>query len=494
MLVVGDVHYYVIRTNDPNCNPLKKPVVPLYATLPAMLKEGKAEESDNNNNSNNKLAINKSTSVADCTTATTTNTSSTLAAMSATLKRLDLSAPQQSSVLSLSAPSSANGGAGRAFFSGSTSTVAQGSDEESTATVVARASHHHHRRHHHRHQRRPSLVAEEVYTRTAAGSSSSYMSSLATVMPAWTKESSREELPEACLLCSSRDTWFSSATPTMATTTMTTTTGTMAVNNKNNNTATLTLSDWKEMKRALDAAKEPLTFTAHYYATDDDYLMRRFVREYFKSNALNAEEIFLFTLYGSSQQNGDASFSTPLVSDPTNPNARADTLEDAVANHQASGNGANNFNSSSTSLSISSRRGSAQNAYGSRHHQHQHQRHRQRSSISSAFQRIRSLFDRPPTPSAEPSSVNGVADNVVASPTATATSASPNNSGTESPLLTSIRQVFQPRPQFLERLGLVGGASSLWRQVSSPSSWSSSSSPPLSSSSDNNNRPDTPDY
>lgn len=80
-------------------------------------------------------------------------------------------------------------------------------------------------------------------------------------------------------------------------------------------------------------ADEPLVYNAYYYATDDDYLMRRSVREYFKENASHPEEIFLFTLYGGSQQViGDrTTFTQPLVSDPTNPHAVARTMEQAVA-------------------------------------------------------------------------------------------------------------------------------------------------------------------
>jgi hypothetical protein len=37
-------------------------------------------------------------------------------------------------------------------------------------------------------------------------------------------------------------------------------------------------------KEAESSEMSPLVFTAQYYATDDDYLMRRYIREYFKQN------------------------------------------------------------------------------------------------------------------------------------------------------------------------------------------------------------------
>ncbi len=51
---------------------------------------------------------------------------------------------------------------------------------------------------------------------------------------------------------------------------------------------------------------------------------------------MNPEEIFLFTLFGSSQpiiSGRRGSFTAPLVSDPTNPNATAAPLEQAVARY-----------------------------------------------------------------------------------------------------------------------------------------------------------------
>ena len=326
MLVVGDVHYYVVRTSDPNCNPLKKPVIPLIGALSAMLKEAKTE---GDATSGATLAINKSTSVATPVSV---------------LKRLNV--VSQSSVVSLSAPSSANSN-GERFFAGK-------SASQDDMALDALVCHHSLHQHHHR---RASLVADDLYTRSL---SSSTIPSLA--------KSDSQGLSEACLLCSLAQQENGSKSASMA-----------------------TLQDWQEMKKAMEAAKEPLTFTAHYYATDDDYLMRRFVREYFKMNALNAEEIFMFTLYGSSQQNGDSSFSTPLVSDPTNPNARAVPLEQAVARYQESRLTSDGSlpTTSDGSIAVATVSGRSMRAG---------------SSISMAFQRIRNLFDRPPTPAYESSS------------------------------------------------------------------------------------------
>lgn len=88
----------------------------------------------------------------------------------------------------------------------------------------------------------------------------------------------------------------------------------------------------RETQPEKATSDEPQTFTARLYATDDDYLMKRFVREYFKKNALNVEDIFLFTLFGASQHTGEA-FSSPFVSDPTNPAAVALPIEQAVSSY-----------------------------------------------------------------------------------------------------------------------------------------------------------------
>lgn len=94
---------------------------------------------------------------------------------------------------------------------------------------------------------------------------------------------------------------------------------------------------------------------AEYLATDDDFLMRRHIRQYFKQQALQPEDVFLFTLFGQQkrqqqqqQQSGTlaavfglvgqaapadnaiASSNAPLVSDPTNPNAVAMPLDVAI--------------------------------------------------------------------------------------------------------------------------------------------------------------------
>jgi hypothetical protein len=44
-------------------------------------------------------------------------------------------------------------------------------------------------------------------------------------------------------------------------------------------------------------------FEAHAFATDDDFLMRSDVREYFKTNSVNADDYLLFTLYRSNGVN-----------------------------------------------------------------------------------------------------------------------------------------------------------------------------------------------
>ena len=79
----------------------------------------------------------------------------------------------------------------------------------------------------------------------------------------------------------------------------------------------------------MKASEPTVKYIAQYYATDDDFLMRRTVREYFKQNSANPEDIFLYTLFGNSQHNGD-SFSSPLVSDPTVPNAVSESIDIAV--------------------------------------------------------------------------------------------------------------------------------------------------------------------
>lgn len=43
--------------------------------------------------------------------------------------------------------------------------------------------------------------------------------------------------------------------------------------------------------------KDAIYYKAHYYGTDDDFLMKGTVREFFKENAINPEDPILFTLY-----------------------------------------------------------------------------------------------------------------------------------------------------------------------------------------------------
>ncbi|KAI8802072.1 hypothetical protein BJ742DRAFT_653000, partial [Cladochytrium replicatum] len=55
---------------------------------------------------------------------------------------------------------------------------------------------------------------------------------------------------------------------------------------------------------ALEAGFPPLTastFTAKYYASDDDFLMHASVRTYFRANALESDDAVLFTIPSSSQ-------------------------------------------------------------------------------------------------------------------------------------------------------------------------------------------------
>lgn len=55
----------------------------------------------------------------------------------------------------------------------------------------------------------------------------------------------------------------------------------------------LTLAELRQIKEELKRSKLPLTFTAHFFASDDDYLMTRSVREYFKANALAHEGMWM---------------------------------------------------------------------------------------------------------------------------------------------------------------------------------------------------------
>jgi len=50
-----------------------------------------------------------------------------------------------------------------------------------------------------------------------------------------------------------------------------------------------------------EADKNTVVFRAEFYATDDDFLMRRDVRAYFKENALEEKDSILFTLYNNNE-------------------------------------------------------------------------------------------------------------------------------------------------------------------------------------------------
>jgi hypothetical protein len=61
------------------------------------------------------------------------------------------------------------------------------------------------------------------------------------------------------------------------------------------------MQDWVrqqlQVKSTTSLDAKPLTFTAVFHSTDDDYLMKRSVREYFKENTLNPEDLVRFLLH-----------------------------------------------------------------------------------------------------------------------------------------------------------------------------------------------------
>lgn len=66
---------------------------------------------------------------------------------------------------------------------------------------------------------------------------------------------------------------------------------------KKNNGSSSSLTRTNSLN-ALPTNGEPAAlFDAHPFATDDDFLMRSDVREYFKKNSVNADDYLLFTLY-----------------------------------------------------------------------------------------------------------------------------------------------------------------------------------------------------
>lgn len=64
---------------------------------------------------------------------------------------------------------------------------------------------------------------------------------------------------------------------------------------RNSSTASLARSD--SLNKLPTEGEPAILYEAHPFATDDDFLMRSEVREYFKMNSVNADDYLLFTLY-----------------------------------------------------------------------------------------------------------------------------------------------------------------------------------------------------
>jgi hypothetical protein len=59
-------------------------------------------------------------------------------------------------------------------------------------------------------------------------------------------------------------------------------------------------------KQAESVSIDPVQFyEAHYYASDDDYLMHSVIRKYFKQNTATSDDAILFTIQSSSSEGGE---------------------------------------------------------------------------------------------------------------------------------------------------------------------------------------------
>ena len=68
---------------------------------------------------------------------------------------------------------------------------------------------------------------------------------------------------------------------------------------RNGSSASLTRSD--SLNKLPTDGEPAILYEAHPFATDDDFLVRSEVREYFKSNSINHDDYLLFTLYRGSE-------------------------------------------------------------------------------------------------------------------------------------------------------------------------------------------------
>ena len=64
---------------------------------------------------------------------------------------------------------------------------------------------------------------------------------------------------------------------------------------RNNSSASLNRSD--SLNKLPTEGEPAILYEAHHFATDDDFMVRSDVREYFKVNSVNADDYLLFTLY-----------------------------------------------------------------------------------------------------------------------------------------------------------------------------------------------------
>ncbi len=64
-----------------------------------------------------------------------------------------------------------------------------------------------------------------------------------------------------------------------------------------NNGSSSSLTRSSSLNRIPSDGEPAVLYDAHAFATDDDFLMRSDVREYFKTNSINSDDYLLFTLY-----------------------------------------------------------------------------------------------------------------------------------------------------------------------------------------------------
>jgi hypothetical protein len=95
----------------------------------------------------------------------------------------------------------------------------------------------------------------------------------------------------------------------------------LALNRSNSSLATISstgssnggaLNRSPSLENLVASGQPAVLYEAHAFATDDDFLMRADVREYFKASSVNPDDYLLFTLYRNQQQGESQPYSTDI--------------------------------------------------------------------------------------------------------------------------------------------------------------------------------------